>query len=116
MKSYIIRILKLYFIWQCFYLPEAVMSFFNYMEEFHWSMKGVMFYFIKFITATGGANGWIQSWYLVALIMGLLFFIIILKLTNNNLILIGVFCVSVEIFFIMNTGYHFLPVYQRIFN
>lgn len=80
---------------------------FNYMEEFHWSMKGVMFIFYKV-----HYGNWWSKWVDTILVFscfnnGIAFFIIILKLTNNNLILIGVFCVSVEIFFIMNTGYHF---------
>ncbi len=108
LKSYIIRILKLYCIWQCFYLPEAIMNFFKYMKEYDWSIKGILIYLVKFVTATGGANGWVQSWYLIALIMGLIFFILIMRLTRNNLVLLGIFCISIEIIFIMNTGYHFI--------
>lgn len=60
------------------------------------------------------ANGWGSSWYLIAIFMALPIFIVVFYLLRKNLIVLGILCVIVEVYFVCANGYGYLTHWSTL--
>lgn len=123
--KYCKRILALYVLWQIVYLPLALKAFVKIMQMFNGiNLKSIFLYIIYFfgpalynakgINVTYDANGWLVSWYLLASLVGIIVFCLIIKLFRSNLLIIGIICISLEIYFILINEFNFINHYSPI--
>ncbi|AYC66862.1 hypothetical protein C6364_08505 [Lactobacillus delbrueckii] len=87
LNSYLKRLGMLYLSWQILYLPFVVSPLIKYIHTHSNTLASYVYYVFRFFVPVGytlsgeqiaGFNGWIQSWYLIALWVGIPIF------RNNN--------------------------------
>lgn len=115
LKNYLNRLGMLYLSWQILYLPFVVKILINYMRTHSNTLMSWVNYVFRFFVPFGftlsgkaiiGYNGWIQSWYLIALWIGLPILIYASKLINDKLML--AICLVIECFFIISSEFGFI--------
>lgn len=78
------------------------------------------YFFLPAITNSKGvnisynANGWVTSWYLLAVIIGIPFFIFLLKIFNFNLWIIGIISLLLEGYFVLINEFNFINHYSPV--
>lgn len=106
--KYIKRLSFLFFSWELFYLPLAIEEFVKFNKN-GITFKSILNYvFCFFYPAQSNANGWGPSWYLIAMIMAIPVFLLLLRLVKKNLILLGILCSIIEIYFVGANGYGYI--------
>lgn len=96
------RILYLFLCWEVFYIPLALKNLVNFVQDKGLSLRTFASYIYHFLfTAADAVNGWGPSWYLIAMMIGLVIFILLLKIFKSNLWVIGIICILVEIYYIL---------------
>ncbi|MGX5165336.1 acyltransferase family protein [Limosilactobacillus reuteri] len=124
------RIFLLYFVWQCFYIPLAIVKIKSFLSKLNYIdiktiFTSIIYFFFpalynsKNIDVTYDLNGWGPSWYLLAVMIGIPMFVIFLKIFNSNKLIIGSICVCLEIYFILSNEFgfisHFSPLMTHTF-
>lgn len=115
LNSYLKRLGMLYLSWQILYLPFVVSPLIKYIHTHSNTLASYVYYVFRFFVPVGytlsgeqiaGFNGWIQSWYLIALWVGIPIFIYASKVINDKLML--VICLLIETFFIVSSEFGFI--------
>lgn len=96
------RILYLFLCWEVFYIPLALKNLANFIQDKGFSLRTLASYIYHFLFAAASTvNGWGPSWYLIAMMIGLIVFIFLLRIFKSNLWIIGIICVLVEVYYIL---------------
>lgn len=102
--------------WQNIYLPLAVEYFKRLVIEGNVSIFKYIYYFVY--PGYTSANGWCQSWYLIAMLMGLPVFMGIYKICFKKVNLLILVCSVIEIYYILANEFSFLthlPVWGTLY-
>lgn len=108
-KKFIVRLGLLFLTWEVFYIPLALKGFIKINGGVKPRLESLLTYIFNFLyPVPSNANGWGPSWYLIAMFMALPIFIGIFYLLRKNLIVLGILCVIIELYFIGANGYGYL--------
>lgn len=114
-KKFVKRLCLLFLTWEFFYIPLAVREYVKINFERGFTIKTLLVYvFDFFYPVPSNANGWGPSWYLIAMCMALPIFISIFYLLRKNWVILGIFCVLIEIYYIGANGYGFLTHWSTL--
>lgn len=96
------RIGYLFLCWEIFYIPLALLNLTKFIHNKGISFKILLLYIYNFLFAPASSvNGWGPSWYLIAMMIGLIVFVLLLKIFKSNLWIIGIICLLIEIYYIL---------------
>lgn len=111
LKKFELRLIYLYLIWQILYIPLAYK---NSIQFFNWngfSVHSCLKYVfdLLFQLWPSNVNGWFPSWYIIGMIIAMPVSLILYKyIFKTNALLYALFCIVVEIYFILCSELGFL--------
>lgn len=114
-KKFEFRIAMLFISWELFYVPLAIFHIIKWIDKFkgNFIIKIIdcLFYFFYPVPYT--LNGWGPSWYLIGMFVGVPVFVLLLKLSKNNLIIVGLICLILEIYYILANEFNFITHFNN---
>ena len=103
------RILYLLICWDILYLPLAVRFLHNEIRDQGFSWRTIIGYLYHYFLAPANtANGWGPSWYLIAMMIGLFFFILLKRIYKTHFVLLGLTLGVIEIYYILANEFGFI--------
>lgn len=116
MKKFELRLIYLYLLWQVLYIPLAIKNsipFFNNNGGVNVTSCLNYIYDLLFKLWPSNINGWFPSWYIIGMIIAVPFSILAYKyIFRRNNFLYGLFCIIVEIYFILRAEFGFLVQFK----
>lgn len=114
-KLYLLKFLKrigyLFLVWQVLYLPLAVKNTYGFFAKNGGvNALSVIKYIFDFLfrVSPTDINGWFPSWYLIAMIIGLPFFMLMYRFVKGNLVILGIIGLIFETYFILSSEFSFM--------
>lgn len=107
-QKFLTRLGLLFVTWEVFYIPFAIERFIKITGD-RVTLKSIGIYIFDFFyPVPSQANGWVTSWYIIAMFMGLPILLGVFYLLRKNWIILGIICVTIEVYYILANGYAYL--------
>lgn len=103
----------MYGLWQIIYLPLAIKNSCSFFRTNGWHVLSFLKYIfdLLFKLWPSNVNGWFPSWYIIGMIIALPFSLWNYKyIFRNNKYLYGIFCIGLEIYFVLCSEFGFLKL------